>query len=750
MSAADDATLRLQVLGPVKAWRGEAEVDLGSGHPRTVLAALALSPNRAVSREELIDAVWGEAPPASAHGSIYTYVCRLRRALEPGRAKGSGRTGRSGPQLLASAGAGYCLRLDPEHIDAHRFDLLRDRAARHWREADLPAALGALDDALRLWHGDALSGLAGLFAAAQRARLAELRLATVERRVEVLLASGAHGELVAELRSLANEHPFRETLHGLLMRALDRGGRRTAALAVFADVRDRLVETAGTEPGPALRRLHEQILADCPAPERPRRAASVPAPSLPPRPGTFFGREAELGTLREAVSGAMDGHGGSLMVEGEPGIGKSALLAEAFADVTGCRIAWGAAAELDQRFPLRPVLDALGGHARSVDARLAELASSFEDRGADAIDDVVELVRVLCAEGPLLFVLDDLQWADEMTVRAWRRLAREARSLPLLLVGACRPIPRPPELERLRAGRAESGMGVLALGPLPEQAARALAKEIAGASPAWDLRLLAGYAAGNPLYLREIVQTLIDGDMVRVEGGRAWLGGSCTRVPSPLASRVSLHLSFLSPQTRDTLRWAALLGLEFSLADLAVALERPATDLAGAVEEAIASGVLIESGGRLAFRHPLLHRVLYEKTGAAMRIALHRQLAEALATAGAPASRVAEQLAAGPVQVDSWVGGWLLANIDAVAAETPRVAVGLVGVLRAEAQASLGGPAREALTTMLARLLLLRDREPNASALPELATGVRRESHVSGLPARPTGMLDECTPANTA
>jgi DNA-binding SARP family transcriptional activator len=705
MSAADGAALRLQLLGPVKAWRGETEIDLGPAHRRTVLAALALSPNRAVSREELIDALWGEVPPASAQGSIYTYVSGLRQALEPRRVKGSGGSGR---RLLASAGAGYCLRLDPEHIDAHRFCLLRDRAQRHWTEGDLPAALGALDDALRQWRGDALSGLSGPFAAAQRARLGELWLATVERRAEVLLASGAHGKLVAELQPLINEHPFRETLRGLLMLALCRSGRQAAALAVFADVRDRLAETLGTEPGPVLRRLHEQILAGdpaLPAPDRPPRAASAPAPPRPPRPGTFFGREAELGALRAAASAAIEGHGSSLLIEGEPGIGKSALVAAALAEVTGCQIAWNAAAELDQRFPLRPLLDALGGHTRPVDAGLAKLANFVEDRtGPDAIDNVAELVRMLCADRPLILALDDLQWADEMTVRAWRRLTRETRSLPLLLVGACRPIPRPSGLDRLRAEHAESGVQVLSLRPLPEAAARALAEEIAGAPPARDLRQLAGHAAGNPLYLKEVLETLIDRDMVRIDGGHARLGGeSCTAVPPPLASRVSLYLSFLSPETRDTLRWAALLGREFSLADLSVALERPATDLAGAVAEAVASGVLSESGDRLTFRHPLLRRVLYEKTAAAMRIALHRQLAEALAIAGTPASRVAEQLAAAPLQVDAWVAGWLLANIGALAAEAPSVAVSLLR--RAVAQASLDGPARETLTATLARLL---------------------------------------------
>lgn len=127
MSAADSAAPRLRLLGPVQAWRGDTELDLGSAHRRTVLAALAMNPNRTVSREELIDAVWGEAPPQSAQGSIYTYVSGLRRSLEPGRAKGAKG---EGPQLLASIGSGYSLCLDAEAIDVHHFEALREQAQR--------------------------------------------------------------------------------------------------------------------------------------------------------------------------------------------------------------------------------------------------------------------------------------------------------------------------------------------------------------------------------------------------------------------------------------------------------------------------------------------------------------------------------------------------------------------------------------------------------------------------------------------
>ncbi|MEV5719310.1 BTAD domain-containing putative transcriptional regulator [Amycolatopsis mediterranei] len=706
--------MRLQLLGPLKAWQGDTELDLGSAHRRTVLAALAMHPNRTVSREELIDAVWGDAPPQSAQGSIYTYVSGLRRALEPGRAKGEG------SQLLASIGSGYSLRLDAEAIDVHRFEALREQAQRRHAAGDLRGAREVFDEALGLWQGVPLSGLPGPFAAAQRARLTELRLATTERRAEVVLESGGHTELVAELTALTREHPFRETLRGLLMRALVRAGRRTEAIAVYADVRDRLVESSGTEPGSALRRLYDELLekpAAAPEPKPPApRPARVPAAALPERAEIFVGREAELDRLHEAVAGLGAGVGRSVWLEGEPGIGRTALLAEVLAAAKDFHPAFAAADALDQRFSLRPLLDALGVHPRATDERRAALAARLAGQsGEDPVDDVLGLVRELCAEAPLVLVVDDLQWADDATLRVWRYLSRETRELPLLLVGACRPVPRPAALEDLRAELDNDDITVLVLPPLTEDATRELATELAGAPPGPGLQLLVSYAAGNPRYVREIVETLLAQSMIVLDGVHAHLdGNACQTIPPPLGSRTTLYLSFLSSGARDTLRWAALLGHEFSLADIAVATERPPTALVGAVDEAITSGVLVESGDRLAFRHPLVRRVLYEKTPAAMRVALHRQLAEAFAAAGAPAERVAEQLAAAPAQVDPWVTGWLLEHIGTVATETPRVAVDLLR--HAVTQGTLPPDARETLTATLARLLFWLGREPEAEA----------------------------------
>lgn len=698
--------LRFQLLGEVAGWRGQIRLEFGSAHRRTVLAILALSPDNVVSREELIDGLWGDNPPASASGSIYTYVSSLRHVL------GDKRSGRSGHGLLESVGSGYSLRVPHVAVDVYRFDALRTDAQRAFDEGDPTTALATLDEALALWHGGvALSGLTGPFAEAQRARLGELRLATMEQRAEIGLAAGRHAEFAADLASLTKEHPFRETLRGLLMRALYACGRRAEALAVYADLRETLISSSGTEPGPALTKLYDELVeadptsphADpmpAPVPETPRRR--------PVRTTSFVGRDDVLGTLRTTVGRVVAGHGTAVLVQGEAGIGKSALLAEVFTAAPGCRVAWGTADELDQVSPLRLITDCLGTMG-------SRIVAAVSDVGEAAISEVVPVVRELCAESPLVMVADDLQWADRTSLLAWRHLIRLTEELPLLLVGAGRRSPARADLEQIRLDLAVRGDPVLTLEPLPDNAAHTLVERIAGAPPARELRQLVARAAGNPCYVTELITALVDGGAVVVDGAEAYLADTAgSMLPAAVTARVADHLACLFAPTQDALRRAALLGHEFTVADLAAAAERPVSDLADAVDEALLAGLLVETGEWLSFRHPLVRHVLYEKIPASTRVMLHRQLAEQLAGSGAAAVRVAEQLTSAKVPVDAWVSDWLCDNVACIAMESPHLAVDLLR--HAVGQGSLTGLVRERLTATLARMLFFLGQEPTAEA----------------------------------
>src|SRR5262249_42717917 len=188
-----DSRLRVEVLGPLCAWLDDRELALGPARQRAVFAVLAASANRVVSRDELISAVWGASPPATASGSVHTYISRLRRSLEPDRARWSA------GDILSSVSAGYFLRLGGAALDAGNFTPLRPDAPHRPAEGDREGAVAALDEALGMWHGDAFAGLVGPFVEQEGRRLAEMRLATIEQRARILLELGGHGELVAEL-----------------------------------------------------------------------------------------------------------------------------------------------------------------------------------------------------------------------------------------------------------------------------------------------------------------------------------------------------------------------------------------------------------------------------------------------------------------------------------------------------------------------------------------------------------------------
>jgi DNA-binding SARP family transcriptional activator/tetratricopeptide (TPR) repeat protein len=261
--------LRVGVLGPVTAWYGDQELPVGQPRQQAVLGILAMRANRVISRGELVDAVWGQDPPASAEGGIYTYVAGLRRIIEPNRSlRGPGR-------ILVSSGAGYVLHLVPGQPDAVAFEQDVARARQLRKNGDASGAVAALDSALALWRGIAFAGVPGPFAETERVRLGELRSAASEERADVLLSLGRHEEVVPDLTAMVADHPLRERMRGLLMVALYRCGRHAEALRVFQDGRRVLAEELGIDPGGDLSRIHQQVLTMDPALAAPDGPAIV-------------------------------------------------------------------------------------------------------------------------------------------------------------------------------------------------------------------------------------------------------------------------------------------------------------------------------------------------------------------------------------------------------------------------------------------------------------------------------------------
>jgi tetratricopeptide (TPR) repeat protein len=409
-------------------------------------------------------------------------------------------------------------------------------------------------------------------------------------------------------------------------------------------------------------------------------------------PQALIGRDNELAVLAGLVAGVASGQGSVVLVEGEPGIGKSALVKAALAGAAslGCQVFWGTGSELDRALPLAPLLDGLCVREPSANPRRHMIARFLRgeasvDRGWDGAAVLAEQLLALiideCATRPTVVIFDDLQWADPASVRLLARLAGSARDLPLLLAGMMRPVPQREDLLALR--RAGDPIRLQLTG-LTEAAVAELVACLAGGAPDSCLLKLAGDAAGNPLYITELVAALERSSQLTItDGGKATI----TAAPAPrsLAAAITDRLGFIPGPSREILRSASLLGVEFTVTDLASLSGHGIADLAGILREACAAGVLAESGNRLRFRHPLIHAALYEEMPVPVRAAWHREAGRALAAAGAPADRVARQLlsAAGepggsPEPMEEWMLSWLADASPVLVSQAPSVAAALL------------------------------------------------------------------------
>jgi tetratricopeptide (TPR) repeat protein len=481
----------------------------------------------------------------------------------------------------------------------------------------------------------------------------------------------------------------------------------------------------------------------------------------------LIGRETELALLADLVRQATAGRGNTLLLEGEPGIGKSALVHQALAG-SSCPVFWATCDELSQALPYHPLLDALRVHDPATDPRRAAIARMLRgetpaEPGTDWLAALGEQLLAAIIDqlstdyetaAPAILVLDDLQWADPATVRLLGRLARLSHQVPLLLIAIMRPVPQRDDLFMLR--RAQNDAIRLDLAPLSGEAVAELVTALAGGAPDDELLSIADDAAGNPLYLTELLAALRRGPGVDVTtDGVATLAEDPLRagaVPRSLAAAIASRLDYVSVPTRDILQAATVLGVEFDVADLAVILARAVPDLVSVIHEACIAGVLTDSGARLRFRHPLIHRALYESITVPSKAERHFNAARALARTGAPADRVARQLLraadssadspagtagdereAGPdsrpaeglarrdavVRLEDWALAWLALSARLLVSQAPQVAGRLLRL--AVASVPDGSPEYTRLASWLAEALYCLGERADAERVADRA-----------------------------
>jgi DNA-binding CsgD family transcriptional regulator len=438
----------------------------------------------------------------------------------------------------------------------------------------------------------------------------------------------------------------------------------------------------------------------------------------------LIGRDAELAVVLDRLEAAAAGSGQVVLVEGEAGIGKTHLVAEALREAQrqGVRVLTAAGDQLESTRPFGPLIQVLGlrawtaGDAHEALGRL--LYAAAPDRGGPelsflVVDAIVDLVEQMTSDGPVAIAIDDLHWADAGTLVALRSLARTAGSLPLALIAGYRPTPRSTELEQVIDGLRSSGATHVSLGPLRGHSVTALVRRVSNAAPGPRLLAQAEGAVGNPFFVIELVDSLIDQGVLTVDDGIVELRAG-TRT-SALPATVLRRLHILDAATFQVMRMASVLGTRFAADDLSAFTGRSTSELLPALDQAINARVLEDAGDSLTFRHDLIRETIYSDVPAAVRAGLHRDAARALAAAGAPVDRVAYHYAIAATPGDTEAVSWLeRAAADSVS-RSPATAAELLG--RAVELATTAELGRDRLLAARANALAWAGRFDEAEAV---------------------------------
>lgn len=681
------ARLAYTVLGGLGAQIDSEPAELGTRKQRAILAQLLLAEGNAVSVDRLIDGIWGATPPDRAEVSVQAYVSGLRKALEPGRRP------RSPSTVLVTRGTGYVLIAGDADVDVRALNAAIAAAHEQQRRGDLESAASDLRAALAGYR-PLLPEFEGLTFRDEAAAHLERTVGEArEFSYELRLTLGEHRALVPELEQAVRRAPLDEGLWVLLATARYRLGRQSEALAAIADARRHLADEIGVDPGPRLRELERDILDHAPHLESApsRRSTATPGirstarnsgvraphgrtitttPATPASaPAALIGRADELAAAHRTVLSSLQGPGGIVVVEGDAGAGKSALIAEATrraagaADVT---VLWGRCTEDAAAPSMWPWVQILGAVLPEMtdDDRSALLDNDLGrmvTHGTTVIppprempdaaarfrfyDQAADMLTRVALDHLLIIVLDDLHWADSASLELFAHMA--ARGTPGVtffasvrtrvhrsaVVDALAAVSRLPEHRRIEVG------------PLSDDDIAALVQRETQERPtAGTVATIARRTRGNAFFVRELARILADrGSMA--DGA----------VPAGVRDVVRERLGPLPAETIRVLEVAALIGRQVDLSLLAGAAETTPDRMLESLEPAYAAGLIgatADDPFTFRFDHDLIREAIAGGLSTGRTYRIHLAIADQLehATGATTATQRAIHLwAAGPL-----------------------------------------------------------------------------------------------------